>query len=63
MRVTGRAWPGGWLTEETLAADGTWVGSGEWQELLHGEGLAVSNKERWSISGYGPAEVLLFDLA
>lgn len=33
------------------------------RKLAHGDGLAVSNEERLSVSGDGPAEVLLFDLA
>lgn len=33
------------------------------QKLLHGDGLAVSEEERLSVSGDGPAEILLFDLA
>jgi redox-sensitive bicupin YhaK (pirin superfamily) len=33
------------------------------QKLAHGDGLAASNEERLSVSGDGPSEVLLFDLA
>lgn len=33
------------------------------QKLAQGDGLAVSSEERLSVSGDGPAEVLLFDLA
>ncbi|HIJ87546.1 MAG TPA: pirin family protein [Desulfuromonadales bacterium] len=32
------------------------------QKMMRGDGLAVSNEERLTVSGDGPAEVLLFDL-
>lgn len=32
------------------------------QKMMRGDGLAVSNEERLTVAGDGPAEVLLFDL-
>jgi redox-sensitive bicupin YhaK (pirin superfamily) len=44
---------------KTLARGNVFVNG---QKMVHVDGLAVSKKERLSISADGPVEVLLFDL-